>query len=358
MAIGSYRRCFLYFMRLHKVALISILFAAQCAGGSYKDKTLDVRDDFYNARFDNSAAKLRVFYQDAANKDKLLYLMEAGVVLHTKGDYETSLKVFKEASDIADSIETSVSGGVASFVLSDNESNFKGESYERVLIKLYLAMNSILLKDYESARKYFKKLNYDQKEIKMDEAAYKENNMARFLDAIISEQLKEYNDARVQYKNILQLSPNDEEMLINRYVLALKENDRGDQAKFGKVKNKLKGFNQKLDPVNYNTNMGELIIINQAGKAPTKESRGKIKQSPEFQVALQSAIEVAARTGGGNISANLSGVLLTLGESENPIPIYKDSNNIDKQPQEIYVNDKLIGNTQTLNDYAKITTTN
>lgn len=82
--------------------------------------------------------------------------MEAGTIFHTKGDYATSNKVFKDAEVIADQIQTSITKEGLAFMLSDNESNFKGESFERVLIKLYMAINYLMLGDVESSKRYFK----------------------------------------------------------------------------------------------------------------------------------------------------------------------------------------------------------
>jgi len=85
------------------------------------------------------------------------------MIFHTKGDYESSIKAFKEAEDLADNIKVSITRQGLSFLLSDNESNFTGEDFERVLIKFYIALDYIFLGKYEDAKIYFRRLELSSK---------------------------------------------------------------------------------------------------------------------------------------------------------------------------------------------------
>ncbi|TGL61317.1 hypothetical protein EHQ58_05945 [Leptospira ognonensis] len=337
--------------------LFSILFLLHlisCSSAARLENTrASVRSDFFNNRLDSAASKLFNQYSNAADKDVLLALMEAGVVLHTKGDYKKSNDIFKEAAQVAENIKVSATGEIASFVLSDNASNFRGENFERVLIYFYLSLNSTLLREYEEAKRYLRKLDFEQKELYLTEAENKQNGMARFLDAIISEHLEKYEDARVQYKNLTAHLGKEEEILINQYGFALKSNDsKTARAVEGKLKNTKIAFNSKLEPAKYSKEMGELIIINQAGIAARKKSRGKLKESPEFETALRAAVEVAAQSD-SSLASNITGVLLAIGEAENPIPKFEKSESEDQKEQTIYINDKEIATTHIFNDYSK-----
>lgn len=123
--------------------------------------------------------------------------------------------------------------------------------------------------------------------MKVTDSKYKQNLFARYVDAVVSEQLKSFNDARVSYKNIMDINPDNKEIYADRYVLAVKEGDTRDQSKYAEGKKYIKAFNKNLQPIPYNPDLAEVLIINQAGKAATKESKGKIIEEPMIREALE-----------------------------------------------------------------------
>ncbi|MBP7282935.1 MAG: hypothetical protein KBA66_15235 [Leptospiraceae bacterium] len=335
-----------YFSLLLLIGLVSY-----CAS-NYIEKVKKAEDAFYKENYDTAIPELRALAKDAKTKDELLYLMEAGTVFHTKGDYETSNKVFQEADLIADTLKTSMSKETLAFLLSDNESNYKGESFERVLIKLYMSLNYLMLGKVEDSKRYFKKVDFELKDMKVMDSKYKQNLFARYVDAVVSEQLKSYNDARVSYKNIMEINPDNKEILADRYVLAVKEGDTRDQAKFAEGRNYIKAYNTNLQPIPYNTDLAEVLIINQAGKAATKESKGKIINEPMIQEALAKALEAALRNM-KNEGISLGVVMAMVSNAENPIPEYKKREEQKANPIDIYANGVMLTNTKVYNDYSE-----
>jgi hypothetical protein len=330
--------------------LLSLLLLGYCAT-SYQDKMKSVETALYSGKFDAAVPEMRTLVTDSGDKDKLLFLMEAGVVLHTKRDYEASNKAFMQAEVIADTIKTSVTKEALSFLLSDNQSNFTGESFERVMIKLYIAINYLCLNKYEDAKRYFKKVDFEQKEMKVTDAKYKQNILARYLDSIASESLEKYNDARVGYKNALELDPGNKDLLGDRYVLASKEKDRGDLAKYAEGKNYVSAYDKSLQRIPYTTTLGEIIIVNQAGKAAVKESRGKLIDDPAIAGPLQAAIEASLQSNSKE-GLTATGVIAMLGSAENPIPIYKERETHLAVEVDILVNGISVGKTKIMNDYS------
>jgi hypothetical protein len=278
--------------------------------------------------------------------------MEAGTIFHTQGDYATSNKVFKDAEEIADSIQTSITKEGLAFLLSDNESNFKGESFERVIIKLYMAMNYLGLGDVAAAKRYFKRVDFELKDMKVMDSKYKQNLFARYMDALISEQLNAYNDARVSYKNIIEIAPDNKEILADRYVLAVKEKDTRDQAKYAEGKKYITAYDKNLQPIPYNTNLAEVLIVNQAGKTATKESKGKLIDEPVIQEALYKAVDAALRNM-DNQGASVATVMAMVSNAENPIPEYKKREELRAVPIDIYANGNKVTNTRIYNDYSE-----
>ncbi len=307
--------------------------------------------DFYQGKYGSAVDEIRSLVDDEGEKNKLLFLMEAGVILHTIGEYEKSNIAFKQADDMAERIKTSISKQALSFLLSDRQANFKGENFERVLIKFYMALNYIMLGDYESAKRSFRKLDYDLKYMKYEDDRYKQNVAARFLDAVISESLGKYNDARVQYRNIKKINPHNKSILPSQYILAVKEKDSGDMNKYKKGRKGVLAFNKEMKPKKYSPDMGELIIIYQAGRSPAKRSRGSLGKDGVFIVALRIAIHVAIVAEGAAVST--SGVMAMMTTAENPIPIYKKRDIRGAKRIEVLVNSVPIGKTEIMNDYEQ-----
>ncbi|MBN1899152.1 MAG: hypothetical protein JW827_10265 [Spirochaetes bacterium] len=306
---------------------------------------------FYRGEYNSAVDEVRELVEEAGTKDKLLYLMEAGIILHTMGDYKRSNAAFEEADQFADQIKTSASKQVLAFVTSDRAANFTGENYERILIKFYMALNYIMMKDYEAAKRSFRKMAYDLKIMKYEDDKYKQNAAARFLDAVISENLGNLNDARVEYKNINKIDPRNPYIMPSRYILAVKEKDTGDMNKYLAGKKRVLAFTKDLKPADYSDNMGELVIIHEAGKAPLKQSRGRLFNDQFFIVALRAAIEVAIVAKGGVVST--ASVMAMMTTAENPIPIYVERDKEAAGAIEVLLNNQSTGKTYIMNNYEE-----
>jgi len=272
-------------VRLYLFLALALLSA--CAG-NYAKKIQATEQAFYSGDIDGAVAKITPMAQDSSARDRMLFYMEAGVIYHSKGDYSQSNEIFGRANEMAEEIKTSISDGAKSFFLSDREAAFQGENFERILIKYYLALNHLMLGELENAKRMLRKLDADLKDMKYEDSAYKQVLIARYLDALISEELKEYNDTRVQYKNL--------------------EN-------FGVDAEWLKGERNLLD--HRPKDKGELVVLIQSGKAAVKASRGNLMGDREFALALRIAIDVAILTHGKGLST--AGVIAMLGTAENPI---------------------------------------
>ncbi len=334
-----------------------ILFSVLNCASTHAEKMKGVEEALYSGDYETALPKMRSLVSGASSRDRLLYLMEAGVLLHTKGDYKASNKAFQDAEAIADTEKTSVTGETLAFLISDSKSNFKGESFEHVMIKMYIALNYLCLNELENAKRYFKKVSFEQKEMKFSEAKYRQNLLARYLDALASEHLGQFNDARVEYRNILEIEPGLKEVLADRYVLALKEKDGADQSKFGEGKNYIDSYDKDIKKIPYDQKMGELIIINQAGKAAVKESRGKLMDDPIIREPLSAAIEGSLRSNSSE-GIDLGIVLATLSSAEHPIPEYRDRDVQTGNEVKILINGKEAGKTRKLADYSGMAKSN
>lgn len=338
-------------MRNILLAVVLGIFLAGCAS-SYRKQIGEVSRNFYTGNFDQATKAVGNRYQDSSDRDRLLWLMEAGLVFHSQGRYKKSIEILTEAERISDTIQQSVTGTAASFVLSDRNANFRGEDYERVLIKFYLALNYMMSKDMESAKRYFRKISYEQNVLKDSKGAFAQNLMARYMDALVSEQLGQYNDARVQYKNVAKMGPEDTFTQGDRYVLALRERDRRDIQRYRGGSKEILAFDTNMKPVRLAENnvksLGELVVIHQAGRAAVKVSRGKIGGDPVFRASLEGAVRTVAQARGQVAAVAAMG--LVIGTAEHPIPVYRNGRG--GAPQMLYLNGKPLGATRVLFSYS------
>lgn len=300
--------------RFSKVfALILLCFNIACAG-SYAKKIKATEEAFFNGDVDAAVASITPLAQDSSSRDRLLFYMEAGVVFHTKGDYQTSNDIFRRADEMAEEIKASITDSTKAFLLSDREGAFQGENFERVLIKYYLALNQVMLGDLENAKRTLRKLEADLKDMKYEDSAYKQILAARYLDALVSEELRAYNDARVQYKNLEIFGVDNAWLGGERYVLAERAGDAGDRAKYAAYRRQPLSIKPAQPGEKGN---GELVLLVQSGKAAVKSSRGNLMNDREFALALRVAIDVAIITHGKGLST--AGVIAMMGTAENPI---------------------------------------
>ena len=87
-----------------------------------------------------------------AEKDRLLYFIDAGMLAHYAGDYQLSNEKLSVAEEAAEELFTkSVSRAAASLLLNDNVLEYAGEDYEILYTNLIMALNYAALGKFEGA---------------------------------------------------------------------------------------------------------------------------------------------------------------------------------------------------------------
>lgn len=85
-------------------------------------------------------------------KDRVLYYLDLGMLLHWAGEYEASSRMLTEAEEAIEELFTaSISKGIASAFLNDNALDYAGEDYEDIYLNVFKALNYIALGDNEAA---------------------------------------------------------------------------------------------------------------------------------------------------------------------------------------------------------------
>ncbi len=87
-----------------------------------------------------------------AEKDRLLYFIDAGMLNHYAGDYQASIEKLQLAEAAAEELFTkSISRAAVSLLLNDNFLEYSGEDYEILYTNLINALNYIEQDDFDGA---------------------------------------------------------------------------------------------------------------------------------------------------------------------------------------------------------------
>jgi uncharacterized protein len=299
---------------MKKLALYIILAATIIMAGCAPDylKQVGPSETMYFGGKPVDGARLFLPYINAGGKDRLLFLMEAGLMLFTAEKYKDSADVLLAASRLLDKIPISVSKEVGAMYSNDRVTNYRGHDYERVLVHMYLGMDYLMLNDPQEARVEFKAVANELQRIKAETGKdYKQNLMAKYLSAIAHEMTGDLDKseydweyALVEYKQVNLLRPGFN-MVYQDIARVAGKLQRGKNA-----------------PLGYQP--GELIVVFEAGQCAVKQSRGKLMEG-DFGAEITATV-AAASFGGGLTAAS---VFAALQMAENPIPKFvKRSNKI------------------------------
>ncbi len=214
----SYLRFDWYFSKylvgrfLFPLLLAGLWIGGGCAGSSRIQQKIEplLASEKY-AKAHQLVEKNRSIY---GSRDRVLWLLDRGTLLHYQGRHTESIDVFHEAERRIDELfQKSISEQAASLVVNDKVVTYAGEDFEDVMINVYKALSFAQLGNRESAqvesRKLNEKLNYiHSKRGGILKARYQEDAFARMLNGIFYEWGKirsDINDALITNRNSFNL---------------------------------------------------------------------------------------------------------------------------------------------------------
>ncbi len=289
------------------------LLLASCTATSYRDDIAKTERLFYDNSLPYHASRTLIEKVNKNSPDSLLYLMEAGSLLHTAGDFETSNQLLAKASAIAAKSVTSISGETVSLLTNEKGQNYKPIVYEHIGVNLVSGLNYLALNIAESALVEFRKVNYLlEKENQKGNKALSENLFARLMAAYAAIAQKDFEYAYIELKKIHAVQPGLQPtgMLLYYTAHQLRENQEAEQWK------KMYG----LPAVS--ANAVPLVFVHEAGKIPVRKSRGRLLEEPGTQALLEAALRVAIYTQSAE-GVTVSAAMAALATVEHPIPTYE-----------------------------------
>lgn len=299
-------------VRCGAMPLVGLLFLSGCA--TYGQRIGEVESKLVAGNPALALAALEK--QEAAERDKTLYLLEKAMLLRLNGDFRGSNAAFEEAKSLIENLSAvSVTETAGSLLINDGTRGYLGEPFEQALLHAYAALNYLDLGDVEAARVEALQMDVKLKELaRGDDGPLARNAFARYLAGIVYEERGEWSDALISYRKAWEtflaqskLYPVKVPSFLESDLLRLTAQlDAEDEHKRFQ-----EAFGRKTwpDAQAYADN-GELIFLLHNGLAPRKQERITIIYPPQAErivtVALPyyevrpSGIANARVTVGGN----------------------------------------------------------
>ncbi|MDB5039095.1 MAG: hypothetical protein JWQ35_2623 [Bacteriovoracaceae bacterium] len=273
---------------------LGLLVSLTGCATNYENTALKAWDQMKRGQTDDA---VKTYEKEVtSDKDKLLKLMDEGILFRTAGRFEESNSKFLEASRIIDQ-NGYLSLGEQSVTVLTNEkqTTYQGEDFEKVLIHLYLGLNFLSLNNPDDALVETRRVNEILfKMISEAKRPYELNAFASYLGGVLFEQDGDYNNALVSYRDALKVDPK-----LNSYFPAIRQ-DLIRMAKQMGMDQELEEFKTKFGKSDYDQALqtlkdraGSILLLFENGKSPQKYSSRESHQRGQGPSATEVVFPIA-----------------------------------------------------------------
>ncbi len=258
------------------VFFLTAVLAVNLVGcATYQDQ---VRESRKLISVGNAEQSLGKFQELAAKEDgdQLVHLLDYGVALQLANKYPESNQVLIRSDKLADELDYhSVSRLAGSMLTSEEVVQYKGDTFEKIFINAYLAMNYLQMGKLDDALVESRRMNEKYLKLRGEEKkSFELNPFAKYLSALVWEANGDWDDAYIAYKEAYEISQNIS-TIREDLIRSAKRARRMDDYKQWK-----EAFPEiKENPDWYDKGKGELVIIYQQGWGPQKTFD---RNSPRF----------------------------------------------------------------------------
>lgn len=247
--------------------VVGLFFSLSLAGcATYQNKVQESRQALVNHDYDKALKDLQPL---AAKEDgdQLVYLLDYATALQISGDYKDSNNVFLKADRLSELVDyQSITRQTGSLLLNQEMVQYKGDTFEKIFINAYLAMNYLELGNLDDALVEARRINEKYIKNRQEEKKFFEmNSFSKYLSAVIWEANRSYDDAYIAY---------NEAYKIDSTIGSIGE-DLIRSAKLARRNDAYQSWKKKFPEIKennswYDKNLGELIVVYQQGWGPRK----------------------------------------------------------------------------------------
>lgn len=230
--------------------------------------------------------------------DRVLYLMNKGMLLRMAGDYDESTRTLEETKRLSERLRAlSVREQALSVTVNDATKSFVGEDFERVMVNNYLALNYLERGQLDAARVEALQVDVLLREKQQRTSKgnpYAEDAFARYLTGIVYEDEGEWSDAMIAYRKAYEAYQKQLKAFAVEMPETLKHDlirlaDRMGLAEEARRYREEFKIDQTLSEAEL-LERGEVILTVHAGLAPLKRERSITAPNPATGRILRVAV--------------------------------------------------------------------
>ena len=244
---------------------MGILVLSSCAG-DYVARTSGARRAYQS--YDYNRALSEIEYEvKGPEVDRLLALLDEGMILHAAGRYQESIGVLAEADRLSQQLDVvSISEEAKTLISNERERAYRGEDFEKLMISVLQALNYAELGRDEDALVEVRRVNERLRKMIVDEKKpYEQLAIARYLGGVLWEDQGELDSAFIDYQAAQKLQPNLGPLAEPLIRLA---RETGRDEAYRELKQE---YPDVLD-MPLGKDQGQLVVVVEAGLSPIKIS--------------------------------------------------------------------------------------
>ncbi|MFN8791213.1 MAG: hypothetical protein ACK5Y2_07135 [Bdellovibrionales bacterium] len=173
---------------------------------TYQDRVSKARQSIASGQLEEALKDLKQ-KADAKSDDQLVYLLDYATALQIAGRTDESIRYFLWADKLADELDYhSVARITGSMLLNEEMVQYKGDTFEKVFINAFLALNFLQKNDFDGAMVEVRRMNEKFSKYRIDEKkSFEVNPFSRYLAAMIYEANDKWDDAYIAYRETYKL---------------------------------------------------------------------------------------------------------------------------------------------------------
>ncbi len=184
--------------------LVMLALLAAVASGCASSSLNQARREYHSGDYRKAAETLEK--ADFPERDRVLFMMERGMIRQAAEHYDDSTKDFLDAYETLEEMTAiSVTKDTASMVINDNVQNFHAVPFERTLLHTFTAKNHLLQSNWENAaveaRRIIQSLSAEAKKDYPDDA------YSRYMAGFCLSMIGDWSNAALQFREAGKLLP-------------------------------------------------------------------------------------------------------------------------------------------------------
>ncbi len=191
--------------------IVSIFLLSSCM--TWHQKNIAVHNQIQSGNLEKADKILAADKKSQEGQNRILNLLDRGVLNYMLGNYKLSIEFFKEADIIIEDYRKSLGNEAIALLTNPMAKPYLPEDFEVVLINFYQSMNYISLGEWDEALVECKraniKLNNLNDKYKDHKNRYQQDAFIHLLMGLIYDAQKDYNNAFIAYRNANTIFEND-----------------------------------------------------------------------------------------------------------------------------------------------------